>query len=139
MTEPDAIRPADVGPAVTCLGGPAPEGAATAQWLRIPGLPQLLAAAALEDGSENRDPNYLWRNRYLLVAVGAAAAAGVPVGFRFDPAEPEWPVVYFELPTGQQVSWHLPQHEKPWDGHATPLKNARIDEWLAQIEEAGGE
>lgn len=124
---------------ITCTGGPPPDGAATAVWLRIPGLPQLLASAVLEDGGPHRDPDYMWRNRYLLIAVGAAAASGIPVGFRIDPNEPDWPVVYFELPTGQQVSWHLPQHEREYDGHSTPEKNQRIDEWLAQIEaEAAG-
>jgi hypothetical protein len=122
---------------ITCVGGVPPAGAAIASWLRIPGLPQLLASAVLEDGGPGRDPDYTWRNRYLLIAVGAAAASGVPVGFRFDPKEPDWPVVYFELPTGQQVSWHLPRHEREYDGHSTPEKNQRIDAWLAQIE-AGG-
>jgi hypothetical protein len=121
------------GDTILDVGGPPPDGA-TAIWLRIPGLPQLLASAVLEDGGPGRDPDYTRRNRYLLIAVGAAAAAGIPVGFRFDPKEPDWPVVYFELPGVGQVSWHLPQHEQEYDGHSTPTKNQRIDTWLAQIE-----
>lgn len=73
---------------------------------------------------------YEARNRLLLRAVGAAAVAGISVGFRLDPKEPEWPVVYFELPTGQ-VSWHLPQHPKEWDGHDTLEKFERIRRWLS--------
>lgn len=71
--------------------------------------------------------DYRLRNEWILRAVGLAADHEPPitVGFRIDPAEPEWPVVYFELPTGQ-VSWHLPQHSNAWDGHDTPTKNERV-------------
>lgn len=112
-----------------------PPAAAEAEWVTIPGLPQLLAAAVLEDSpGEGRTPDYERRNRYVLMAVGAAAAAGIPVGFLIDPAEPDWPCVMFELPTGQ-VGWHLPRHGIAYDGHTTPDKNRRVDAWLAQIEE----
>ncbi|OLE23443.1 MAG: hypothetical protein AUG49_16030 [Catenulispora sp. 13_1_20CM_3_70_7] len=70
-------------------------------------------------------PNYEARNRLLLFAIGAAVTEGIPVGFLFDPAEPEWPCVMFELPTGQ-VGWHLPQHGTPYDGHDTRTKYERI-------------
>lgn len=102
----------------------------------VPGLPELLAAAVLEDSPGEGQPiDYSRRNRYVLMAVGAAAAAGVPVGFLIDPAEPDWPCIMFELPTGQ-VGWHLPRHDVAYDGHTTPDKNRRVDAWLAQIEEA---
>lgn len=77
--------------------------------------------------------DYTTRNRLTLQAIGEAAAAGVPVGIRLDPAEPEWPVVYFELPTGQ-VSWHLPQHEKPFDGHDARRKHERIRGFQERVE-----
>lgn len=73
---------------------------------------------------------YETRNHLVMRAVGAAAGAGISVGFRIDSREPEWPVVYFELPTGQ-VSWHLPQHVKEWDGHDTAEKFDRIRRWLS--------
>lgn len=68
------------------------------------------------------------RNRSVLYAVGLAAACGYPCGIRLDPSEPDWPVVYIELPNGQ-VSWHLPQHEREWDGHDTPEKYRRCREY----------
>lgn len=79
--------------------------------------------------------NYDYRNRLVLCAVGEAAAARIPVGIRIDATEPEWPVVYFELPAGQ-VSWHLPQHERVWDGHAGAEKFARIEafrQWAGRV------
>src|SRR5215831_3119269 len=112
-----------------------PHGAAEAAWVTMPGLAQLLVAVVLEDSpGPGLQPDYERRNRYLLMAVGAAAAAGVPVGFLMDRGEPDWPCVMFELPTGQ-VGWHLPRHDVAYDGHTTPEKNTRVDAWLAQIEE----
>lgn len=72
---------------------------------------------------------YAERNRLVYMAMGRAASAGMDVGFRIDPEEPEWPVAYIELPTGQ-VSWHMPQHSKPWDGHTTTEKNARVQDFV---------
>lgn len=65
--------------------------------------------------------------RYPLVwkALSLALSHGYAAGVRFDPADPEWPVVYIELPTGQ-TSWHMPQHPVEWDGHTTAEKYRRI-------------
>lgn len=105
-------------------------------WVTTPGLAPLLSAVVLEDApGQGRTPDYDKRNHYLLMAIGAAAVAGVPVGVLIDPAEPDWPCVMFELPTGQ-VGWHLPRHEVAYDGHTTPDKNRRVNAWLAQLEEA---
>lgn len=65
------------------------------------------------------------RARHLAYAIGYCGDAQIEWGIRIDPAEPEWPVLYFELPTGQ-VSYHMPQHVNEWDGHDTPEKNRRI-------------
>lgn len=66
--------------------------------------------------------------RYPLVfhAVHLALGLGYAAGVRVDPVEPEWPVVYIELPTGQ-VSWHMPQHPVEFDGHSTGEKLIRVD------------
>ena len=84
-------------------------------------------ANTLELIKEN-DTNY--DERYLLVfkAVYLALAHGINAGIRLDNNEPEWPVVYIDLPTGQ-VSWHMPQHTSQWDGHDTEEKYRRIDEF----------
>lgn len=68
---------------------------------------------------------YEARNREIIRAVHWALVTGYQAGFRFDPAEPERPVAFIELPTGQ-VSWHLAQHPVAWDGHTTEQKHERI-------------
>src|SRR5947209_10309978 len=74
---------------------------------------------------ERHDRNYQLRNDLVLRALSIARFADLAAGMRFDPAEPEWPVAMIELPTGQ-VSWHLPQHARAWDGHTTEQKYERI-------------
>lgn len=78
---------------------------------------------------EEHDTDYDTRFRLVWQAVDLARAVGYPAGVRIDPAEPEWPVVYIELPTGQ-VSWHMPQHPEPWDGHDTAEKYRRVREFV---------
>lgn len=87
--------------------------------------------AADERISEGRTPafkeqDYQERYRYVLIALSCAEQLDLPAGIRLDPSEPEWPVAYIELPTGQ-VSWHLPQHPVAWDGHTTEEKYRRVD------------
>ena len=72
-----------------------------------------------------RQGDYAARECGVLMAVAEARALGYEAGFRIDPAEPEWPVAFIQLPTGQ-VSWHMPQFPLEWDGHTTEEKNARI-------------
>jgi hypothetical protein len=72
------------------------------------------------------DRNYEIRNMQVLRALYLATLCGYDAGVRIDPAEPEWPVAYIELPNVGQVSWHIPQHPYVWDGHSTPEKFERI-------------
>jgi hypothetical protein len=83
-------------------------------------LADFLALVEQYDAAKEYDHRYL----VVLGALTCALAAGLRAGIRIDPAEPEWPVVYIELPTGQ-VSWHMPQHPVPWDGHDTAEKYRR--------------
>lgn len=71
------------------------------------------------------DTDYERRYRAVFRAVALALNLGMSAGVRIDPAEPAWPVVYIELPTGQ-VSWHMPEHPDSWDGHTTAQKHDRI-------------
>lgn len=89
-------------------------------------LPELLPLI------EQNDENYDERYRLVLEAVARAAEVGIPTGFRLDPDEPEWPVAFIELSTGQ-VSWHLPQHSRAWDGHSTPQKYERIHAYVKEV------
>jgi len=77
----------------------------------------------------DHDWDYDERYGLVLAAVACAYWQGFAAGIRLDPAEPEWPVAYIELPTGQ-VSWHLPQHAIAWDGHTTEEKFRRIRAFL---------
>jgi hypothetical protein len=80
---------------------------------------------------EAHDDDYTVRNVMVLMAVAIAKSAGLEAGFRIDPAEPDWPVAYIELPTGQ-VSWHMPQHPREYDGHTTEEKYARCRAFAEQ-------
>lgn len=81
-----------------------------------------------EEADAQTPPNYADRYRAVLGCLHIATAGGLKAGIRIDPKEPEWPVVYIELPTGQ-VSWHMPQHPIEWDGHSTHTKYERIRAW----------
>lgn len=81
----------------------------------------------------------IYRERAHLVAHLAALYESNMV-FGADPAEPDWPVVYVYLPTGQ-ASWHIspedvdlfdhvrrvPTNAGQWDGHDTTEKYRRVD------------
>lgn len=59
-----------------------------------------------------------------------------------DPAEPDWPVLYLILPTGQ-ATWHISPDDlglfdhvrtdihEAWDGHTTEQKYERLAELTA--------
>lgn len=81
---------------------------------------------------ENHDSDYEARYDLVLHALHLARSCGFLAGVRLDPTEPEWPVAYIELPTGQ-VSWHLPQHPHAWDGHDTPEKYHRCREYADDV------
>lgn len=78
------------------------------------------------------DTNYDLRNRFIYEAMSVAAVCGYPHGFRIDASEPEWPVAFIWLPTGQ-VSWHLPQFPEAWDGHSTEEKFKRIADFKTRM------
>lgn len=88
-------------------------------------LAQLLAEIEASDADYQTRYGLVWR------AAGAAAKAGLSVGARLDPSEPDWPVIYIELPDGQ-VSWHMPKHDREWDGHTTDTKYERCHAYAAR-------
>lgn len=88
--------------------------------------------AALLGAIEFNDTEYEPRYGLVLDAVALAHRLGFPAGVRIDPASPDWPVAFIELPTGQ-VSWHLPAHPTAYDGHDTPEKYRRIDRWIRDV------
>lgn len=90
---------------------------------------ELVFAGVLRQISEH-DTDYDVRYRLVLDALARAVALGYPAGIGWDVnPDPELDgfraVVYIELPTGQ-VSWHMPEHPAPWDGHSTGEKHERI-------------
>lgn len=85
---------------------------------------------------EAHDTDYAERYALVLQAMAAASSKGYAVGIRIDPDDPEWPVVYIELPTGQ-VSWHMPQHPVPWDGHDTAEKYRRCRAFAEMVGQRG--
>lgn len=86
----------------------------------------------------------VYRERHHLVAHLAAAYPSVMV-LNADPDEPDWPVIYVTLPTGQ-VSWHIapadmdlfrhvPIGAAEWDGSDVMEKYRRLDEHTRQLAE----
>lgn len=84
---------------------------------------------------EQHDTDYEVRYGLVFTAVDRALRCGYRAGVKNDPEQPEWPVVYIDLPTGQ-VSWHMPEYAGPWDGHSTKMKYDRIRAYVAFISEA---
>lgn len=72
------------------------------------------------------------RNKLIFSAFAMASAIGLEVGIRHDPEEPEWPLIFIELPTGQ-VSWHVPQHINAWDNHSTEEKYIRVHDYSEAV------
>lgn len=96
-------------------------------------------SAPANEGTPTLDDVYRDRNLLAQLAGELARRLGMTVGIGLDSDEPEWPVLYIDLPTGQ-VSWHLPQNELTgtyerypgsWDGHSMGAKQDRIRTFLA--------
>jgi hypothetical protein len=94
---------------------------------------RLMTLLAMIEQMEKQEV-YDLRNRAIFAALGLASAIGFKGGIRIDPLQPEWPVVFIELPTGQ-VSWHIPAHEPAWDGHTSEEKYERIRTYIQQVYE----
>lgn len=81
------------------------------------------------------DLDYARRYGIVLEAMHHAHWLGYKTGVRIDPEEPAWPVAYIELPRAHgeraQVSWHMPQHVHPWDGHDTAEKLLRLHRYAS--------
>ncbi|HEX3781730.1 MAG TPA: hypothetical protein VHX38_18865 [Pseudonocardiaceae bacterium] len=78
------------------------------------------------------DTDYDVRYPLVFEALALALDLDMRAGIAIDPAEPDWPVVYIELPTGQ-TSWHLPKHGRAWDQHSTDEKHYRIEQFVNQV------
>lgn len=90
------------------------------------------------DAPEEKKPDtnavYTERNMCISLIVRMAMVLGIPTGVKTDP---EWPIVFVDLPNGQ-VSWHIPYEEfykffpgmevyqGEWDGHTTEEKYNRV-------------
>lgn len=88
--------------------------------------------ACILDRIECNDQNYEVRYKLVFEAIATALMYGFKAGIRIDPKEPEWPVAFIDLPTGQ-VSWHLPQYDGEWDGHGTEEKYRRCAQYVTEL------
>jgi hypothetical protein len=95
-----------------------------------------LANKLLEITYHDAESQYDNRNLMVYEAIALAQRCGYKAGIRFDPKEPEWPVAFIELPTGQ-ISYHLPQHVKEWDNHSSEEKRLSILEYVAIVSQKG--
>jgi hypothetical protein len=87
---------------------------------------------SLFNGPAQTDENYSRRNTAIYTAVATARAAGLVANVSPDPTDSRWCIAYIELPTGQ-VSWHVPAHPTPWDGHTTEEKYKRCASFYAEV------
>lgn len=74
----------------------------------------------------DRHKAYDLRNAATFHALHYAILLGYPCGVGFDEKEPDWPVVYIDLPNIGQISWHTPGYPGEWDGHTSEMKYERI-------------
>ena len=81
------------------------------------------------------DEAYYDRNQAAQAMGVMALQLGFSVGIKDDP---EWPILYIDLPQGQ-VSWHIPKKElkfdfppysKDWDKTGTNTKRVRMQEYI---------
>lgn len=109
--------------------------------LDIEAAAEAQALARVADLEAARNVAYAERNLAAQLAAHFTADEDYPVWWGIDPAEPDWPVLYIEGPTGQ-VSWHIPKAEviaaypeftghfappgPEWDGHSIETKDDRI-------------
>jgi hypothetical protein len=91
-----------------------------------------LVSALLEIQYADQMTRYERRNWFTYEAIALALRCGYKAGIRIDPQEPEWPVAFIELPTGQ-ITYHLEQHGQPWDNHTTEEKQLRILRFVSEI------
>lgn len=91
--------------------------------------------------SSTLDDAYFDRNQLALAFARLAAEKGWSHGLRQDPAAPDWPVLYVDIPGHGQVSWHLPRAEVlghwpaypgTWDGSDLAEKRRRLAAYLSQ-------
>lgn len=75
--------------------------------------------------------NYKERNLHVIHALATALSLGLNAGIRFDNEDPDWPVIFISLPTGQ-VSWHVEDYALEWDGHDTVQKWNRVWEYVGE-------
>jgi hypothetical protein len=80
---------------------------------------------------------YAHRNMLVVQALGYAMAAGLSAGI-MTAEDSAWPLIFIDLPTGAQVSWHMPAYTRPYDGHTTEEKYQRIRAFDQQLRSADG-
>ena len=79
---------------------------------------------------EANDTNYSLRYSLVLKALCVANALEIKTGFRWDPNENGWTVITIELPTGE-VSWHMPNQSKEFEGYDNKVKYERCHAYCA--------
>lgn len=90
---------------------------------------------------EENYTNYELRYDLVLTALLIARQLDYKCGFRFDPDEPDWPVIAIVLPNlgenneESQISWHMPPSNIKYDG--IPNQNSIVTEmYVKKINEA---
>ena len=89
--------------------------------------------------SSTLEEAYFDRTQAVQAFARLALAQGWRVGLLNVAAEPEWPILYVDIPGQGQVSWHLPRNEVlgdwpaypgTWDGSDLQTKRLRMSKFL---------
>jgi hypothetical protein len=99
--------------------------------VKIPVTTLVAYLRAIERAESEND--YERRNHFVLLALAEALREGYEAGIKIDLKEVKWPVVFIDLPTGQ-VTWHILEYQKHWDGHDTGEKWRRVHLYIARKE-----
>lgn len=79
---------------------------------------------------EENDSKYDVREKLVYQALALAKSLGYEAGIRFDPAEPNWPVVCIMLPGFGEVYWHCPAFPRAYDVYSSKDKYERINKFV---------
>lgn len=85
--------------------------------------------AQIDEVEQSKKQDLQKRNNLVYEALGEATKIGIKCGISLDSDAPHWPIVVFELPTGQVV-WHIATIDLKYVRHTEEENRCRLGEYL---------